>query len=148
MQPPTCYNLNMSIFISVIILIMLSLIQFLMQLSSGIFMLFYHYALGKKSAKIADNLSLYFILGVEFFTAAVWFTVFLILPDASPILFWILAGILFAESLASLFFYYRKAPLPLSSFPVPSPKILKYMPKISKLILMLSFLAFLPISPN
>ena len=88
---------------------MLSLIQFLMQLSSGIFMLFYHYALGKKSAKIADNLSLYFILGVEFFTAAVWFTVFLILPDASPILFWILAGILFAESLASLFFYYRKS---------------------------------------
>lgn len=79
-----------------------------MQLVPGIFALFYHYALGKKSVKKADDLSLYFIFGTETFVAVVWFLAFFILPIIPKPLFWIIAGVLIAESLISLFFYYRK----------------------------------------
>ena len=62
----------MSIFISVVILILVALIQISMQLTPGIFMLFYHYALGKKSRNKADDLNLSFILGAETFIATIW----------------------------------------------------------------------------
>ena len=62
----------MSFFISVIILVLAMLIQVSMQLTPGTFALFYHYALGKNSRTKADNLSLYFTLGVITFMAIVW----------------------------------------------------------------------------
>ncbi len=101
----------MSIFISVIILILVALIQFSMQLLPGIFLLFYHYALGKKSRKKADDLSIFFILGAETLVTIIWcFVLSVVLPITSQIVFWIIAGILVIESTASIFFYYRKSP--------------------------------------
>lgn len=87
-----------------------------LQLVPGTFSGFYHFALGKNSAKKADDLSLNFILGVELFVCLVWFiTYFAVfiscynLPDFCPhIVFWILSGICLAESVAMLFFYFRR----------------------------------------
>ena len=106
----------MSIFIPVAILIVATLIQAFMQLTPGVFALFYHYALGKNSSTKADNLSLHFILGTITFIIIVWlfiyaliFTVFYNRIEPYPnFLPWLMAGIFLAESIASLLFYYRK----------------------------------------
>ena len=105
----------MSILVSVFILILVALIQTFMQLSPGVFALFYHYALGKKSRKKADSFSLYYILGYEFFIIATIFIlcifVFLINKAVTidfALVYWILAGVSIAEAMAGLFFYYRK----------------------------------------
>lgn len=101
----------MSIFISVVILILVALIQISMQLTPGIFILFYHYALGKKSRNKADDLSLSFILGAETFIATIWFLVlFTFLPIIPQVFIWVIASLLIIEATASLFFYYRKGP--------------------------------------
>ena len=87
-----------------------------MQLVPGTFALFYHYAIGKNSSTKADNLSLYFILGTITLMATIWLLVYTFIfkvfydkinfyLDFIP---WIMTGIFFAESIASLFFYYRK----------------------------------------
>ncbi len=55
----------MSNFAPVIIIVLIILIQGLLQLSPGIFSIFYHSAQGKTTKKTADNLSLHFILGTE-----------------------------------------------------------------------------------
>ena len=106
----------MSIFIPVAILFVAMLIQALMQLTPGVFTLFYHYALGKNSANKADDLSLHFILGTITFIVIIWlliyasiFTIFYDKVEPYPaFLPWLMAGIFLAESIASLFFYYRK----------------------------------------
>lgn len=105
----------MSIFASVIILILAMLISFCLQLTPGTFALFYHYALGKTTTKKADDQSLSFILGVEIFITIAWlFIYFLVLtcfynfPDLEGIFLFIMAGIFFAEAIAALFFYYRR----------------------------------------
>lgn len=105
----------MNVLVSVIILILAMLIQAFMQLSSGIFSLFYHYALGKKSRKKADSLSPYYILGYGLFIVAVIFImcIFIFTLDKYSLInftyfSWALSGILIAEAVASLFFYYRK----------------------------------------
>ena len=106
----------MGIFIPVIILILATLIQTSMQLTPGIFSLFYHYALGKYSSIKTDNFSLYFILGVITFMVTTWLLayafIFSILCNKIDLclnfLPWLMAGIFLAESIASLFFYYRK----------------------------------------
>lgn len=106
----------MSIFIPVAILILAMLIQAFMQLTPGIFVLFHHYALGKKSTKKANNLDSYFILGIIVFIVATWliiynliFIIFRDKPDFSSGPYpWIMTGIFFAESFLGLFFYYRK----------------------------------------
>ncbi len=92
------------------------LIQASMQLAPGIFALFYHYALGKNSSAKASNLCLYFILGTITFMATIWlliyafvFTVFYNNVDVCLNFFpWLMAGVFLAESIAGLFFYYRK----------------------------------------
>lgn len=92
------------------------LIQAFLQLTPGTFALFYHYALGKKSAKIADDFGLSFILGVEVFTATVLllvysltFFIFCNQPGfCNHIFLWIMTGVFIAEALAFFFFYYRK----------------------------------------
>lgn len=92
------------------------LILGLLQLSPALFTLFYHYALGKYSRSKADNLSLDYILGTESITAIIWFSLYAIFfaifyhnPGLSAsIIPWILAGIIFAESIIIALFYYRK----------------------------------------
>ena len=105
----------MSIVISVIILILSMLISFCMQLPSGTFALFYHYALGKTNSKKADDQSLSFILGAEIFVTIVWlfiyfltFTFFYNFPDFNNIFLCIMSGIFLAEALITFFFYYKK----------------------------------------
>lgn len=115
-QPHTCYNKSMGIFISGVILVLVALILASMQLTPGTFILFYHYTLGKNSAKKASALSLYFILGYATFLVITWllvhsliFAVFYFLQITNSQFFnWTLAGILFVESILSLFFYYKK----------------------------------------
>ena len=106
----------MSIIISVIILILAMLISFFMQLTPGTFALFYHYALGKTSAKKADDRSLSFILGTEIFVVTVWLIIYFLAffffynasESAREIFVYIMAGIFFAEAFAGAFLYYRK----------------------------------------
>lgn len=106
----------MGIFISVIILVLVMLIQLMLQLNTGVFALFYHYALGKLSRKKTDDLCLYYILGTEMFIGGIWLIIYIFLfnmiGDAGEAVFrimpWVLVGVCVAEALASLFFYYRK----------------------------------------
>lgn len=90
------------------------LIQAFLQLTPGIFSIFYHSALAKHSDKKADDLSLYFILGVEFFFATIFMALFLpvsflfTFQDFMSELFpWLMSGILGALSVASFFYYFR-----------------------------------------
>ena len=91
------------------------LISFCMQLPSGTFALFYHYALGKTSIKNADDRALSFILGAEIFTTILWlliyfltFTFFYNFPNFYDLFLYIMSGIFLAEALITFFFYYRK----------------------------------------
>lgn len=104
----------MDIFTSVIILILATLIQSLMQLSPSVFSLFYHYALGKKSHSKIDDFSLHFILGTETFIVTIFTILYIFVfairnqinsPNDLPM--WILSGIFIAEAFASFCFYYR-----------------------------------------
>ncbi len=87
-----------------------------LQLVPATFSIFYHYALGKTSVKKADDRSLSFVLGSEIFSAFVWvivytllFTFFCTASEFCPsIIFWIMSGVLIAEAVLMLFFYYRK----------------------------------------
>ena len=116
MQPPTWYNESMSIFISVIILVLVMAIQLMLQLNSGVFALFYHYALGKLSRRKADDLSLYYVLGTEVFVGGIWLIIYIFLfnmiGDAGETVFrilpWVLVGVCVAEAVMGLVFYYRK----------------------------------------
>lgn len=115
MQPPPCYNLNMSIFTSVSILFLAMLIQAFLQLTPGLFSIFYHSALAKTTRKKADDLALYYILGVEVSLAIIFIAIFflmaLIFTNQSfitGIFPWLMAGIFGAESVAVFFYYFRK----------------------------------------
>lgn len=105
----------MSIFISVVIIVLAMLIQGLLQLTPGIFSIFYHSALGKLSAKKTDNLSLSFILGVECYLAIMLLSVFFIvnfllsyLVSYSTI-FWVLSSLSFTMALLFFLLYFRKS---------------------------------------
>ena len=106
----------MSATLSVISLILVVVILLSFQLTPATFSIFYHYALGKHSNKKADDLSLSFILGVEFYIATVWlssyliiYSIFVNLPDfRNHILLWILAGIVVAEAIIFFFYYFRR----------------------------------------
>ncbi len=105
----------MSSVTSGIILITSMVISVFLQLSSGIFLIFYHSALARTSRKKADDMSLYFILGVEFSTALVFFAVFLVVSlllnyQLLPldITRFVLAGIFGALSVSCFFFYFRR----------------------------------------
>lgn len=107
----------MSFFTSLSILILVSLIQASLQLVPSIFMIFYHYASGKKSRKTADSLALFFLLGVETFATimflsiySIYYSVFFNFPSIELKIFpWVLAGITLALSIVSFFFYFRKS---------------------------------------
>ncbi len=92
------------------------LIHCFFQLSPGVFTIFYHYASGKSSARKADYLTVYYILGAEIFLTTVfliiYFAFFYIFINtgrpAGTILPWILTGIFLALSIVSFLFYFRK----------------------------------------
>lgn len=115
-QPPLCYNLSMSVFTSLGILILAVLISSFLMLIPGIFANFFHYASGKYTRTKADSLSLFFILGTETMVVLGLFliaTIIWALPPSTvnlenPILVWILAGIFFGLSLTAFFVYFRK----------------------------------------
>lgn len=100
----------MSIFTSVGIVILVMLIQALLQLTPGVFAIWYHYALGKNSKNKTLELSGYFTAGVEFvvaiFMIVIYLTTLTIPNDDLANL--ILAGISIAMSLFVFFKYYRK----------------------------------------
>lgn len=114
-QPPTCYNLSMSFFTSLGIVILAMLIMASLQFQSGVFTLFYHHALGKYSKNKASDLTLFFILGAETAAACLFLSSFYVSnlfflyhfrPEAS-FFAWVMVGILLALSIMSLFCYYR-----------------------------------------
>ena len=91
------------------------LIQSFMQLSPGVFALFYHHALGKKSHKKIGDFSLCFVLGAEVFIATIFIITCIFVFAAynkcsynTSVFPWLMAGIFLAEAIASLFFYYKK----------------------------------------
>lgn len=92
------------------------LIQGFLQLTPGVFMIFYHYISGKYSKTKTSDLALFFIFGVETMTALVFMSIYFIICTLSstPINFssdifaWLLAGILAALSFATFFCYFRR----------------------------------------
>ena len=91
------------------------LIQGFLQTAPAIFAIFYHHALGKTSAKKADDQSLSFILGVEIFTAIIFLAFYiatsLILLKTdfiNDIFMYVLAGIFVLEAIFMFFFYFRR----------------------------------------
>ncbi len=114
-QPPACYNLNMSFFVSLGIVILAMLIMACLQLQPGIFSLFYHYASGKYSKSRASDMTLFFILGAETAAACLFFCSYLFAnlfffyrfrPETS-FFAWVMAGILLALAFMGFFCYYR-----------------------------------------
>ncbi len=98
-----------------IIVILSLLILVFLQVTPGIFTIFYHFALGKNSSKKADDFALNFIAGTEIFYSIMWLLAYTIIftllysTDIFAILTWILAGIFFALAIVSYCFYYKKA---------------------------------------
>lgn len=91
------------------------LIQGFLELSPGIFAIFYHHALGITSAKKADDRALSFILGVEISTAIIFLIVYIVISFFiaensfnHSIFLWVMSGIFLAEAIVAFFFYYRK----------------------------------------
>lgn len=92
------------------------LIMASLQLTPGVFALFYHYALGKYSKAKASYLSLFFILGTEIIAACLYLSIFYLtcifffdnLAPETSILFWAIAGILISLGIISFFFYFRR----------------------------------------
>ena len=106
----------MGVFTSLGIVIVAMVIMGSLQLSPGIFALFYHYASGKFSKKKTAHLAFFFILGIEVLSACIFlfshYAVYaLFIGQSNPldsILYWAIAGILLALSGASFFFYFRR----------------------------------------
>lgn len=91
-------------------------IQGFLELSPGLFAIFYHHALGKTSLKKADDRSLSFILGVEICTAAIFLITYLAVSFfavqrdfMNTAFLWIMAGIFLLEAIVSFFFYFKKS---------------------------------------
>lgn len=104
----------MSVFTSIIVLLLATLIQSLLQLTPGLFSIFYHHSLGTSSAKKADDRSLSFIIGVEIITVLVflivyWCITFLILENnfVGPIFLYVMSGIFLFEACFMLFGYFK-----------------------------------------
>lgn len=104
----------MSIFTSFGIILLAMLIQGFLQTAPAIFSIFYHHALGKTTAKKADDRSLSFILGVEIFIAIIFLTTylataFIILNTKTidDVFLYVMAGIFIMESIITFFFYFR-----------------------------------------
>ncbi len=106
----------MSIFVSVSILVFSMLIIAFLKLVPGVFAYFYHYASGKYSTKKTNDLSIFFIFGVETLSALIFILLNLILfaltyttiDLSNEIFLWTIAGLLFALGLAFFCFYFRR----------------------------------------
>ena len=106
----------MNVFISLGIVILAMLIMASLQLTPGVFAIFYHYALGKFSKAKASYLSIFFILGAEIIAACLYLSIFYLtcifffdnLQPEITVPFWTLAGILIALGILSFFVYYRR----------------------------------------
>lgn len=106
----------MSIFISVGILILAMLIMASLQLTPGVFAIFSHYNLGKFKQAKAYDFMFFFILGVETITACLFISIYYLTfvlrfgetNFINTVFAWVLAGIMFALSLSSIFLYYRR----------------------------------------
>ena len=117
-QPPACYNLTMSFFVSLGIVILAMLIMACLQLQPGVFSLFYHYASGKYSYARTSDITLFFILGAEtsaacLFLCSYYIADFLFLYKFRPetsFFAWIIAGALLALAIMSIFCYFRPGP--------------------------------------
>ncbi len=114
-QPPTCYNLNMSFFVSLGIVFIAMLIMACLQLQPGVFLLFYHYASGKYSKSRTSDMSIFFILGAETAAACLFLCSYYIAnllffyqfrPETS-FFAWVLVGMLMAMALMSFLCYFR-----------------------------------------
>ena len=109
----------MSGFTPLIILILSMVMLLLLQVTPGIFAIFYHFALGKYSIKKSDRLALSYIFGVELFTVFMWLLTYFILYAISSnlpnlrqsVAMWILSGIIAALALIFFCFYYRRPTL-------------------------------------
>lgn len=116
MQPPLCYNLNMNVFTSVGILILTMLIMAFLQLSTGIFLLFFHYCHGKYSHRKCSDMGLFYIIGVELCVALIFLSTYFSLNALyfatsnfdDTFLIWFIAGILAALAIVIFFCYYHK----------------------------------------
>ena len=108
----------MSVFTSLGILILSTLIIASMKLIPGVFVLLLHYASGKFSKVKANDLSIFFIFGTETMIALILFLISILTFSIPPktlslgnnVLTWIIIGILIALSLVSFLLYYRKGP--------------------------------------
>lgn len=114
-QPPACYNWSMSAFLSVIIILVAMVIQAFLELTPGVFAVFYHHALGKTNTKKADDASLSFILGTEIFTAIVFLIIYIIISFIAAdkitdnnVYIAIIAGIFITEAVIAFFFYFKR----------------------------------------
>lgn len=91
----------MSVFIPLGIVLLSMLIQGFLQLSPGVFAIFYHHALGKTSPKKADDESLSFVLGVEIAIAIVFLITYFVIAfsfsenDFTDSIFFIVLAIIF-----------------------------------------------------
>ena len=86
-----------------------------LKLNSGVFALFYHYALGKYSKNKTSSLSLFYLLGTEVISAFLFLSIFYLnyiffffSDNLNNNLFsLIIAGIFIMLSLVSFFYYFR-----------------------------------------
>lgn len=99
----------MSGFTSAMIMVLVMLIQAYLQLMPGVFVLFYHYALGKSSKKRANNLSVYFVMGMAVMVAVLMLAGCMIITD-TMVARWVMIGVFLALAVSSYGFYFRKGP--------------------------------------
>lgn len=90
------------------------LIQSFLELTPGVFAIFYHHALGKTTAKKADDRALSFILGVEIYTAIIFLITYIIVNFCLAkigalhyTVIWTISGIFLIEAIITFFFYFR-----------------------------------------
>ena len=105
----------MSVFLSVVIILIAMLIQAFLQLNPGLFACFYHHALGKTSRRKADDIALSYILGTEIYTATIFLVIYFVISfstvnkiASNNIFVAVITGIFIAESVITSLFYFRK----------------------------------------
>jgi hypothetical protein len=106
----------MSVFTPVGILLFSSLIAAFSGLTSGVFMIFYHSALGRMSRRRASDYALFYILGVETTLTILLFCLYIIFNVSlgfsafcnSDLFNLIFAGLIAAEGIMYLTLYFRR----------------------------------------
>lgn len=114
-QPPSCYNLSMSVFIPLAVLALSILIMTFLNLTPGIYALFCHYCYGKYNEKKTQDFTFFFILGAEIVASCLFLSTYLlvaiVIADFPRTIInyfaWVLIGLFIALAIASLFFYFR-----------------------------------------